>query len=164
MAVYRSYEIDSGAVSISGTAAIPLLYIAPGSGNDMNILRVKVMIEAASTPAPPSNGSVLFQISAVTGSVGGGASLTPTKLSSSSLIAQTAYKGGTTAITGLTQSATEYWAHAVPFTAGASWEDAMENTGLEINVPASATWCLYSTAASGAGSGCTARAILLTGE
>jgi len=53
---------------------------------------------------------------------------------------------------------------AALFTAGAAWSDDFENTGLEINIPASGTYCVYFIAASGAGSGCSARCILWFAE
>lgn len=161
--LYRSYSVDSGAISIGGTSTTQALYIAPGASATTAILRVAVMIEAASSPAPPSNGSVLFTANVATGTVGGGAAVTPTSLSPSGLAAQTVYKSGSTAITGMTLGA-ELWSHAVPFTSGASWEDALENTGLEIWVEHSTYAVFTFTAGSGAGSGCTARIVLMTAE
>lgn len=158
MAVYRGYEINSGLVSISGTSATPVLYVAPTSTNDTNIVRIHVAIEAVSSPAPPSNGSVYFSLNKVTGTKGGGAAVTPSQLSGATLAANTVYSSGSTALTGLTIS-TEYWGAPVPFTAGASWEDAFENTGLEVNIPASGTYAFWFLSASGAGSGLSARVI-----
>lgn len=163
MSIYRAYEADSGGALISGTSATPLLYIAPTSTNDCNIVKFKVAIEAASSPAPPSNGSVLFTLNKVTGTKGGGSAVTPSQLSGATLAANTVFSSGSTALTGLTQS-TEYWAGVVPFTAGASWSDDFENTGLELNIPASGTYAVYFTAASGAGTGCNARVILWFAE
>jgi hypothetical protein len=158
MSIYRAYEINSGLISISGTSAVPALYVAPTSTNDTNIVRVHVAIEAVSSPAPPSNGSVYFSLNKVTGSVAGGSSVTPSPVGQSTLAARTTWTSGSTALTGLTQS-TEVWGATVPFTAGASWEDAFENTGLEINLPNSGTYSFYFVSASGAGSGCSARII-----
>jgi hypothetical protein len=162
--IYRGYTIDTGAVSIGGTSATPLLYLSTPSTATTALVRVSALVEAASSPAPPSNGSVYFGLYAVTGSQAGGASVTPTKLSPSGLAAQTTYVSGSTAITGLTQGALSGWSHAVPFTSGASWEDAFENTGVEVWVEASTKLCFYFVAASGAGSGMTARLILETAE
>jgi hypothetical protein len=159
MAMFREYMIDSGLISISGTSAVPALYIAPTSTNDTNIVRIKCSVEAVSSPAPPSNGSVFFSLNKVTGTVGGGAAITPTQLSGATLAANTVYKSGSTALTGLTQT-TEYWPGPVPFTAGAWVEDAFENTGGEVNIPASGLFCVYFVAASGAGSGLSARVAL----
>jgi hypothetical protein len=157
MSIFRSYFVDSLGISIGGTSATPALYIAAASAADLNIARLKVEIEAASSPAPPSNGSVLFQLSLVTGTVGGGGSVTAEPTGQSTLAAQTTFTSAhSAAITGLTQSTT-YWQSVVPFTAGAWAEDTFENTGFEINIPHSGIYAVYFTAASGAGSGCNAR-------
>lgn len=164
MAMYRAYEIDSGLVSISGTSATPILYVDTVSTADTNLLRVKVSVEAVSSPAPPSNGSVFFSLNAITGTQAGGAGLTPTQLSGGTLAARTTWKSGSTAITGLTQGSVEYWGGVVPFTAGAWAEDTYENTGLEVNIPISTQLCFYFVAPSGAGSGCSARVICYAAE
>jgi hypothetical protein len=160
MATSRSYFVDSLGVSIGGTSATPILYIAPTSSNDLNVCRIRCSVEAASSPAPPSNGSVLFQLVKVTGTKGGGGAVTPAQLSGATLAANTVFaSANAAALTGLTAS-TEYWAHPVPFAAGASWEDSFENTGFERYIPASGIYAVYFTAASGAGSGCNARVTL----
>jgi len=164
MGIYRAYEVDSLGASISGTSATPLLYFATTSTNDANLCKIKVAIEGASSPAPPSNGSVLFVVAKVTGTVGGGGSVTPQALTASGLAANTTFTSANAgAITGLTQGVT-LWTGVVPFTAGASWSDDFENTGLEINLAASGKFAIYYTAASGAGSGCNARAALWFAE
>jgi hypothetical protein len=163
MAMYRPYEVDSGLISIAGTSLTPALYVAPTATNDTNIVRIKVSVEAVSSPAPPSNGSVFFSLNLVTGTKAGGAAVTPSQLSGATLAANTVYSSGSTALTGLTQS-TEYWAGVVPFTAGAWAEDTYENTGLEINVPLSGKYCFYFIAPSGAGSGLSARVVAWTTE
>lgn len=159
MGMARAYSVDSGLISISGTSAVPALYIAPTSTNDCNLVKFKVSVEGVSSPAPPSNGSVFFTLNKVTGTKAGGASVTPSQLSGATLAANTVFSSGSTALTGLTQS-TEFWAQPVPFTAGAFASDDFENTGLEVNIPASGTWSMYFVAASGAGSGCSARVVL----
>lgn len=158
MAVFRGYEIDSGLISISGTSLVPALYIAPAASADCNIVRIKVSVEAVSSPAPPSNGSIFWSLNTVTGTKGGGASVTPSKLGSSGLAANTVFSSGSTALTSLTAT-TELWGGVIPFTAGAWAEDTYENTGLEINLAASSTSSFYFIAPSGAGSGCSARVI-----
>jgi len=152
----RTYMADSGLVSIGGTSATAALYLATSSTQTLTIAKVKVSVEGVSSPAPPSNGSVFFALCVVTGTVGGGASVTPTQIAGPALAAQTTWTSGSTALTGLTQS-TEVWPFTVPFTAGASWADDHENTGLEFPVPISGKYAVYFTAASGAGSGCSAR-------
>lgn len=163
MGMYRAYESDSGVVSISATTAVPALYFAAAAAADCNIVKIKVAIEAVSSPSPPSNGSVLFQLSKVTGTVAGGGAVTPTPIGQTTLAAQTTVKSGSTALTGLTQGI-EYWAHPLPFTAGAAWADDHENTGLEVNIAASGLYCFYFTAASGAGTGMNARIIVWHAE
>jgi hypothetical protein len=163
MGIFRGYEVDSGLISISGTTAVPALYIAPTSTNDVNIVRIKVSVEAVSSPAPPSNGSVFFSLNTTTGTKAGGASVIPSKIGPSSLAANTVFSSGSTALTSLTQS-TELWGGVVPFTAGAWAEDTYENTGLEINLAASSTSSFYFIAPSGAGSGCSARIICWIAE
>jgi hypothetical protein len=163
MSIYRAYSVDSGLISIAATTAVPALYIAPTATNDLNLVKFKVSVEGVSSPAPPSNGSVFFALNKVTGVKAGGAAVTPSQLSGATLAANTVFSSGSTALTGLTQS-TEYWGGSVPFTAGASWSDDFENTGLETNIPASGTFAVYFTAASGAGTGCSARVILWFAE
>jgi hypothetical protein len=161
--MYRGFEIDSGLISIAGTSLTPALYLTPGASADTNIVRIKVSVEAVSSPAPPSNGSVYFSLNKVTGTKAGGSAVTPTPVGPSPVVASTTYSSGSTAITGLTQS-TEVWGGVVPFTAGAWAEDTYENTGLEIYIPESGTYCFYFIAPSGAGSGCSARVIAWSTE
>lgn len=152
----RTYMADSGLVSIASTSPTPALYLSTSATQTLTIAKIKVSVEAVSSPAPPSNGSVFFALCLVTGTKAGGAAVTPAQLSGPALAAQTTWSSGSTAITGLTQS-TEVWPLTVPYTAGASWADDHENTGLEFPVPVSGLYAVYFTAASGAGSGCSAR-------
>lgn len=163
MAISRYYEVNSGLVNITGSTAVPVLYISTPSTATSNILRVKPFIEAVSSPAPPSNGSVYWSVNKVTGTKAGGAAVTASPTSADSLASNVTFSGGSTAITGLTQS-TELWGAAVPFTAGGGWEDAYENTGLEIFLGASGQFAVYMIAASGFGSGMAGRVILNTSE
>jgi hypothetical protein len=163
MALARYYEVNGGLVPISAATALPLLFISTPSTADTNILRIKVSVEAVSSPAPPSNGSVYFSLNVVTGTKAGGAAATPSKLTASALASNVTYSAGSTAITGLTPT-TELWGAAVPFTSGAAWEDAFENTGLEIYLAASSQFAMYVISPSGFSSTCAARAILNTSE
>lgn len=159
----RTYTADSGLIAIGVTTAVPAFYIAPTATNDIVICRIKVQVEATSnqSASPSTNNSILFQLSTVTGAVGGGASITPKQVSGTTLAANTVFKSGSTALTGLTQT-TEFWQNAIALSAGAWAEDAYENTGLEIPLPASSLSCFYFTAASGFGSNLSAR-ITVTG-
>lgn len=154
----RTYMADSGLVSIAATSATPALYFSTSSTVTLVVAKIKVSVEGVSSPAPPTNGSVFFALSVVTGTVAGGAAVTPAQLSGPTLAAQSTWKSGSTALTGLTQS-TEVWPFTVPFTAGASWADDHENTGLEVPIPVSGLYAVYFTAASGAGTGCSARVV-----
>lgn len=157
MTMFRAYEVSSGLVPIGGTSATPMLYVAVPSTSDGNVAKIKVGIDAAASPAPPSNGSVLFQLAKVTGTVGGGAALTPTPLGPQGVVALTTWKSGSTALTGLAQGA-ELWRHPLPFSSGAAWADDHENTGLEVYLAPSGLYAVYFTAAAGAGSNMVAEA------
>ena len=159
MSMFRSYEVDSKGVAVA-TGATPILYFATGASNDANIFRFRGVVEAISTPTPPSNGSVIFTVNVVTGTVGGGGGVTPVQRAGNILAAQTAFtSANAAAITGLTQS-TQVAYLEVPFAAGAWEQDAWENTGFEIGIAPSSKYCVYALAPSGAGSGCDFRTVL----
>lgn len=159
MSMSRNYRVDTGLVAMPSTTPLPILYFAPTSTNDLNIFRLKCTVEAAASNTPVSNASVLFSLNLVTGTKAGGAAVTPRQLNGATLAANTVCSSGSVAITALTQS-TEFWASPVPFAAGAAWEDAYENTGLEINVPASGTWALYAVSPGGTGTNFNVRAVV----
>ena len=154
MSMYRPYYIDSGLISISATGlSAPLLYFAPPSTADCNIIALVCSVEVNTTnPTAVSNSDIFFSLNTTTGTKAGGAAVTPAIVGPSSLAANTVVSSGTTAITGLTQS-TERWGHAVPFTAGAFTDQAWENTGREIYLGASTTTAFYLTVPSGPGAG-----------
>jgi hypothetical protein len=159
MGMFRAYEVDSKGVAVA-TAATPVLYWATTSTNDCNVFRFRGVVEAISSPAPPTNGSVIFTINVVTGTVGGGGSVTPVQRSGATLAANTTFtSANAAAITGLTQS-TQVAYLEVGFAAGAWEQDAWENTGFEINCAASTKYAVYASAPSGAGSGCDFRSVL----
>lgn len=163
MSMFRLYEVDSKGVAVA-TGATPILYFATGASNDANIVRVRGIVEAVSSPAPPTNGSVILTLNVVTGTVGGGGSVTPVQRSGNILAAQTVFtSANAAAITGLTQS-TQVAYMEIPFAAGAWEEDAWENTGLEIGIAPSSKYCVYMSAPSGAGSGCDFRTLLKFAE
>ena len=153
MAMYRPYEVNTGLIALSATGLTPLLYFAPTSTNDCNIIAVTCSIEvSSSSPTAVSNSDLYFSLNTVTGTKAGGAAVTPSIIGPSSLAANTVCSSGSTAITGLTQT-TERWGHAVPFTAGAFTDQAWENTGREINLAASSQSAFYVNAPSGPGVG-----------
>lgn len=152
--MYRSYFVDSGLIAVSGTGlSAPLLYLAPPSTADLNLIAVKASIEVSgSAPTAVSNSDLYFSLNKVTGTKAAGAAVTPAPLSPSALAANTVASSGSTGITGLTQAA-ELWGGAVPFTAGAFTNEAWENTGREINLAASSTTAFFVTVPSGPGAG-----------
>lgn len=161
----RIYMADSGLIATSGTSPVPALYIAPTALNDLVISRIKVAVEATANQAasPSTPNSILFQLSKVTGTKGGGAAVTPTQISGVGLAANTVFSSGSTALTGLAQS-TELWPQPLGLTAGAWAEDTYENTGLEIPLGPSTQTCFYFTTASGPGAGLAARIVVWFAE
>lgn len=155
--MFRAYKVDSGLVNITGSTATQLLAVTTTSTADCWLSIFRPTIEAVSSPAPPSNGSVYFQLSKTTGTLAGGAAVTPEICGAFTLAANSVWKSNSTTITGLTQSTGAGWAETVPFTAGAAWGDDRENTGFSVYCPPSTTLCFYFTAASGFGSGMAAR-------
>lgn len=154
----RTYMADSGLVAISGTAAVPMFYIAPTATNDLVICKIVVSVEATAnqSASPSTNNSILFQLSKVTGTKAGGSAVTPKQLSGTALAANTVFSSGSTALTGLTQS-TEIWSKSIALSAGAWAEDSYENTGLEVPLAASSISAFYFITASGAGSNLSAK-------
>ncbi|MGH3407647.1 MAG: hypothetical protein ACRDRJ_34880 [Streptosporangiaceae bacterium] len=163
MSMFRGYEVDSLGVAVAASAT-PILYFATTSTNDMHIYRWRAVIEGvSSSSAPPTNASVVFTINLVTGTVGGGGSVTARQRSgfntSGALAANTTFTSAeSAAITGLTQSTQLAFAE-IPYATG-SWElDAWENTGNEVDIPQSGKYCVYMIA-SQAGTACNARTVL----
>lgn len=153
MSMYRAYSVDSGLVAISSTGLTPLLYLAPTSTNDANIIAVKASIETGSSaPTAVSNSDLFFSLNTVTGTKAGGGAVTPTKLNTSLAANTVVSSAASAAITGLTQAA-EQWGGAIPFTAGAFTNEAWENTGREINLAASSLNAFYVSVPSGPGVG-----------
>lgn len=153
MSMYRAYSVDSGLIAISSTGLTPLLYLAPTSTNDANIIAVKASIETGSSaPTAVSNSDLFFSLNTVTGTKAGGGAVTPTKLNTALAANTVVSSAASAAITGLTQS-TEQWGGAIPFTAGAFTNEAWENTGREINLAASSLNAFYVSVPSGPGVG-----------
>jgi hypothetical protein len=150
MSLARAYHVASGAVSIGGTSATAALYGAAAAAADLNIVGIKPRVTSAAG-SPPNNTSVNVQICVVTGTVGGGAAVTPRPTGQSSLAAQSTWKSGSTALTGLT-AGNVLWEDDIPYTAGGGLIDWMPQ-GFEVNVAAGTLVAVYFTAGS-AGSGC----------
>ena len=163
--MFRAYNVDSGLVNITGSTAVPILYLTTTSTSDCWLSIFRPSIEAVSSPAPPSNGSVYFGLYKITGTKGGGSAVTPQgPLGGQTLASNTTFSSGSTTITGLTQGALAGWSEPVAFTSGAGWGDDRENTGFSVYVPQSTQLCFYFIAASGFGSGCAARMTVALSE
>lgn len=154
MSMYRAYRVNTGLIAISSTGLTPLLYVAPTSTNDLHITSIKVSIATGSSaPTAVSNGEWYFSLNVVTGTKAGGGAVTPSKLGSSALAANTVFSSASSAaITGLTQS-TDAWGGDIPFTAGAFSTEDWANTGEEIDLAASSLNCFYLNVPSGPGVG-----------
>jgi hypothetical protein len=160
MSMFRSYEVDSKGVAVAATAT-PILYLATTSTNDCHLVRFRCIVEGVSgSSVPPTNASVIFTINVVTGTVGGGGSVTPIQRGGgAALAANTTFSSANAgALTGLTQGA-QVGILEVPYMTGAWEEDSWENTGFEIDIAASSKYCVYMIA-SQAGTACNARSIL----
>lgn len=155
MPMHRTYVVDTLQVAIGGTGATPMLYFSVPSTADGNIFKAVPSIEVgASVPTVPSNSSVNFALFKVTGTVGGGAALTPLQLEGNALASNLTVKSGSTALTGLTQGAYAGWSRTVPFTAGAFSEADHENTAAaETPLIPSTLYAVYFTVPVGPGAG-----------
>lgn len=156
MSMSRTYMADSGLIAIAATGLTPAFYLAPPATADLNIFKVIPSIEVgASLPTVPSNSNLFCTLNKVTGVKAGGAAVTPygPLQNSGGLAAQTVWSSGSTALTGLTQS-TELWPRTIPMAVGSFRESDEENTNaLEINIPASGTYCFYFNVPAGPGAG-----------
>lgn len=157
MAVNRSYLADSGLIALSGTSQIFAMSFQPTSTNDANVAKVKFFVTANSGAAPQANASVDAQMFKCTGTLSGGATVTCGQLGGNVLAANTVIKSGSTTITGLSTAGGALWIGTDPETAGSSWADDHENTGLEIGLLPSATYALVFSTAAGAGSSLSVR-------
>lgn len=147
MALGRTYTCTSSLVAYTATSATPIMMAAAGATGTIDIQAIRVASYAGSGVSYPSNGTVLVQISRVTGSASGGSALVPSPHNATDIAAQSTWKDASgAAITGLTQSVT-LWEQALPFTAGANWAEWV-TPGAEWRVSASGTIAVYLTASS----------------
>jgi len=143
----RIYTVTSGLVTYTSTTATPVLFGSAGSTVTADIMALRIGSYAGSSVSYPSNGTILAQLCRPTGTQAGGSSaLTPAPHNSADIAANTTWKDGTTAITGLT-AATFLWQQALPFTAGANWAEWV-TPGAEWRLPASGQVAVYLTASS----------------
>ena len=155
MSMNRTYAADTGQVSIGATGATPILYFSVPATADANLFKMIPIIEVgASTPTVPSNSDVNFGLYVVTGTVGGGAAVTPRQLVGNVLASNLTVKSGSTALTGLTQGAWAGWGRTIPFAAGAFSEADHENTSaLEVPLLPSTLYAVYMSVPAGPGAG-----------
>jgi hypothetical protein len=143
----RLYTGTSGLVTYTGTSATPIFYGACASTNPADIWAIRIGIYSGSAVSYPSNGTVLVQLSRVTGAQSGGTSVTANPHNASDIAANTLFHDATgSALAGLTQGVT-LWEQTLPFTAGANWAEWF-TPGAELRVAASAACAIYLTASS----------------
>lgn len=163
MPMSRTYAIDTGQIAISATGDTPALYFSVPATADANVFKIVPSIQAgASVPTVPSNSDLDFGLYVVTGTVGGGAALTPKQLNGNVLASNLTVKSGSTALTGLTKGAWSGWGRTIPFAVGAFSEADHENTNaLEVPLLPSTLYAVYFNvpAGPGAGSNCFAKII-----
>lgn len=151
MSMYRGYIVDTGLIAVSASS-VPLLYLAPTSSNDANIVKIKFAVSGSSGAAPASNADIVGLFNIVTGTVGGNTAVTPRQVSGNTLAANTVcdFATASTGLTGLT-AGNLLWVGDVPQTSGATWADDDPNTGIEIALLPSTKYAFYAGSAAGAG-------------
>jgi len=140
MSLGRLYTADSGVCALATTTPSALLWAWPGAATvtlDIAAIRIGILASGG-TPSYPSNGSVQIQLCRVTGTITGGASVTPNPMNSSDIAANSVWKSASTAITVQPTLGVVLWQQEIPFTAGANWAEYV-TPGMEWRVPASGT-------------------------
>src|ERR1700722_15514473 len=155
MSMNRTYDIDTGLVSIAATGLTPILYFSVPATADANVFKLIPSIEVdAGVPTVPSNSDVNFGLYVVTGAVGGGAALTPKQLNGNVLASNLTVKSGSTALTRLARGGFAGWGRTIPFAAGAFSEADHENTSaLEVPLLPSTLYAVYMRIPVGPGAG-----------
>jgi|SRR5215469_13626923 len=140
MALGRIYTAESGTCALATTTASALIWAWPASAAvTMDILAIRVGVTASGgTPSYPSNGIVQVQLVRATGTIAGGATITPNPHNSSDIAANSAWRSASTAITTQPTVGVVLWGQQLPFTAGANWAEWF-SPGSELRIPASAT-------------------------
>ena len=132
MASGRLYTATSGLVTYTGTSATPVFYGVCTATAPADIAAVRVGIYSGGSVSYPSNGTVLVQLSRVTGTQAGGTSVTASPHNSGDIAATTLFHDATgSAITGLTQGVT-LWEPGRPGrnTSPPAWSGASPPRGL----------------------------------
>lgn len=145
MALGRTYTAISNLVTYTGTSATPVFYGAGTSTSTADFEELFIGSYAGSSASYPANGTLLVQVARVTGTVGGGTTVTGNPKNSSDIAANTTFKDASgAAITGLTIGAI-LGQKVIPFTAGAGWGEWV-TPGAEWRLPASGLFAVYLTA------------------
>lgn len=137
MALGRYYTAESGGCALATTTPSALIWAWPGAATvTMDIVAIRVGVAGGSSF--PTNGVVQVQLARVTGTIAGGATITPNPHNPGDIAAQSAWRSASTAITTQPTVGVVLWGQQLPFTAGANWAEWV-TPGLEWRVPASAT-------------------------
>jgi hypothetical protein len=152
MASRRTYFVKSGAVTLNSTSMIPVLVGSAPSTADFNLVGLRVASQAVSSPSPQNNGSILGAVYVVTGTLAGGASVTPQQLGGNTLGAKSTWTSASSAaITGLTLGA-ELWEQPIGTGGGSGWGEWFPDS-FEIPCAPSTLIAICYSAAAGYGSG-----------
>lgn len=137
MALGRYYTAESGTCALATTTASALLWAWPASAAvTLDIVAIRVGVAGGSSF--PANGVVQVQLVRATGTIAGGATITPNPHNSADIAANSAWRSASTAITTQPTVGVVLWGQQLPFTAGANWAEWV-TPGMEWRVPASAT-------------------------
>jgi hypothetical protein len=137
MPLGRYYTAESGTCALATTTPSALIWAWPGAATvTMDIVAIRVGVAGGSSF--PTNGVVQVQLVRATGTIAGGATITPNPHNSSDIAANSAWRSASTAITTQPTVGVVLWGQQLPFTAGANWAEWC-TPGLEWRVPASAT-------------------------
>lgn len=146
MALGRTYEVNSGLVTYTATSATPILYGVTTTTSTADIVAYRVGLFSGSSASYPSNGTILVQLSRVTGTQAGGTTVTAVPQNDTDIAANTTFKDATgSAITGLTQGVSPYQPPPIPFTPGANWGEWV-TPGTETRISANTKFAVYLTA------------------
>ena len=140
MALGRFYTAESGTCALATTTPSALFWAWPAAATvTMVIACIRVGITSSGgTPYYPSNGIVQVQLVRATGTITGGATITPSPHNTTDIAANSAWRSASTAITVQPTVGVVIWSQQIPFTAGANWAEWV-TPGFEWRVPASGT-------------------------
>jgi hypothetical protein len=142
MALGRTYTVSSGVVTLGSGTHSALLWGWPTQGTGVagiiaaDIEAVRVSILGVTTF--PSNASVTFDLSRVTGTIAGGASVTGTPHNSTDIASNLTWFSASTTISTEPTYGVTLWQQTIPFTAGANWAEWV-TPGAEWRIPPTST-------------------------